>query len=188
MKSMMHKQRGLSLIELMVSLVVGMIVIAGSIMMFGPISRSTSDALRSSKLNTDLQAAVDVMANELRRAGYVSNVGAVPPLVQVSDGGACVLYAYQEPGVGAVTWGGFAFANNALTMIQGQIAQPADCTGGQAWTDPALFTVTALVFSCTDGGRAVEIELQGQVGAGVNLPRKGVGSKTYLRNTTCVTV
>jgi Tfp pilus assembly protein PilW len=66
----MKKQRGLSLIELMISLALGMIVIGGVTYVTASTMRTNSDTLRSTHLNQELRAALQMMTRDLRRSGY----------------------------------------------------------------------------------------------------------------------
>lgn len=65
-----HRQQGMSLIELMVSIVIGMIIMAGvlglSIATFG----ANATQIRTAQLQYELRKVVDDFARDLRRAGY----------------------------------------------------------------------------------------------------------------------
>ncbi|HEY9199287.1 MAG TPA: prepilin-type N-terminal cleavage/methylation domain-containing protein, partial [Gammaproteobacteria bacterium] len=66
----MLKQRGFSLTELMIGSTVGLIVIAGAVQLYLVNLRATTDNLRLSRLNQELRASLDLLQNDLRRAGY----------------------------------------------------------------------------------------------------------------------
>jgi len=67
--SMKRYQRGLSLIELMVGITVGMIVVAGaSLMMTSQVSEHRRLTLET-QIQQDLRAVADLMVREVRRAG-----------------------------------------------------------------------------------------------------------------------
>jgi len=65
-----RKQSGLSLIELMISIVIGLIILAASLAVYVLIFKGTVIALRSSQLNYDLDNLMLVMTHDIRRAGY----------------------------------------------------------------------------------------------------------------------
>ena len=64
------KRGGFSIVELLISVLLGLLVIAGVLSLFGNTIRSNRDVLASARLNQELSAAMNVMVDELRRAGY----------------------------------------------------------------------------------------------------------------------
>jgi type IV pilus assembly protein PilW len=64
------KQAGLSMIELMISITVGLIVVSGVIGMFVSTVTSNAENLKMTRLNQELRAVMDVMVRDIRRAGY----------------------------------------------------------------------------------------------------------------------
>ncbi|MBI5462888.1 MAG: prepilin-type N-terminal cleavage/methylation domain-containing protein [Gammaproteobacteria bacterium] len=66
----MLKQRGFSLTELMIGSTVGLLVIAGALQLYVLNLRATNDNLRLSRLNQELRATLDLLRNDLRRAGH----------------------------------------------------------------------------------------------------------------------
>jgi type IV pilus assembly protein PilW len=61
---------GFSLTELMVGSLVGLLVIAGALQLYMLNLRGTTDNLRLSRLNQELRATLELLRNDLRRAGY----------------------------------------------------------------------------------------------------------------------
>ena len=71
------RQRGLSLIELMIAITVALfIAAAGGSMLVGQLREHRALALEA-RLTQDLRTAADVITRDLRRAGYWGNAGAV---------------------------------------------------------------------------------------------------------------
>lgn len=66
----LKKQHGLSIVELMVGIAVGLFVVAGAILMVTHNTSSNRSLLVETRLNQDLRAATDLIARDLRRAGY----------------------------------------------------------------------------------------------------------------------
>ncbi|MGZ8928614.1 MAG: prepilin-type N-terminal cleavage/methylation domain-containing protein [Methylobacter sp.] len=66
----MTKQNGFTLIEIMIALVIGLIVVGGSIAVYITTIRSSSDIARSARLNHDMDSALALMVNDIRRGGY----------------------------------------------------------------------------------------------------------------------
>lgn len=65
--------RGASIIEMMVGITVGMIVLAGALTLFVGNLTSARRLAAEMRLNEDLRAAAEVVARDLRRAGYWGN-------------------------------------------------------------------------------------------------------------------
>lgn len=102
-------QRGFSLIELMVALVVGLIV-AGALLAFTVSSvRANAEYVRAARLTQELRTIGQFVDSELRRAGYdedslayVAGTTATkfsafsPILLDTTAGANCVIYAYDR--------------------------------------------------------------------------------------------
>ena len=65
-----RKPTGFSLVELMISIVVGLVVVAGVISVFASAVKSHTDNLRMTRLNQELRTTMTLMTRELRRAGF----------------------------------------------------------------------------------------------------------------------
>lgn len=63
-------RRGLSIVELMVGIVVGMFVVAGALSMSAGNLDKSRRMLADVRFNQDLRAAVDLVTRDLRRSGY----------------------------------------------------------------------------------------------------------------------
>jgi prepilin peptidase dependent protein B len=63
-------QRGLSLVELMVGIALGLFVVAGGISLFVSNAVSSRQITVETRINQDLRAAADLITRDLRRAGY----------------------------------------------------------------------------------------------------------------------
>ncbi|GAA3547208.1 type IV pilin [Zobellella aerophila] len=65
-----NKHAGFSVVEMLVSLVAGLVVVAGGISLFASVIISGNTTLMLSRLNQDLQAVGDIISRDLQRAGY----------------------------------------------------------------------------------------------------------------------
>lgn len=65
-----RRQRGLSVVELMVAVTVGLIVLSGVTAMLVNSLQANNDTVRASRLNQELRAVMDLVVRDLRRAGY----------------------------------------------------------------------------------------------------------------------
>jgi prepilin peptidase dependent protein B len=66
-------RRGLSIIEMMVGIVVGLFLVAGATTVFVTHLGNSRQMLVEARVNQDLRAAADLMSRDLRRAGYWEN-------------------------------------------------------------------------------------------------------------------
>ena len=67
------RQAGVSLVELMVGVTVGLFIVAGSITLFVSLLNNSRNLLVQARVNQDLRGAADTIARELRRGGYWEN-------------------------------------------------------------------------------------------------------------------
>ncbi|HEY4067668.1 MAG TPA: hypothetical protein VGM74_12285 [Burkholderiaceae bacterium] len=146
-----HRQRGLSLTELMLGMAVGLFIIASAGALFAGQLREYRAIVLDTRLTQDLRAAADLVARDLRRAGYWGHAGAANPnpyagidLAGRADAAAIGLRysmdATENDAVDTNEQFGFRLHNGA---IESQVG----AGNWQALTDPATLTVTA--FSVT---------------------------------------
>lgn len=102
----MKKQLGLSLIELMIALTTGLIVLLAIVSIYAVVVRGNSDTLKSIRLNHDLDSAMNLMVNDIRRAGYWSgaiinvdmrnNPFTTTNNLVILNNNSCILYSYDK--------------------------------------------------------------------------------------------
>jgi prepilin peptidase dependent protein B len=110
-----RRQGGVSLIELMIGILVGMIVIAATIAIYVSTLRGGNNTLRTARLNQELRATMDVMVREIRRAGFNGwnptglivlstnnnftkrGENGLQTDLRVQNGGDCILFSYDLP-------------------------------------------------------------------------------------------
>jgi prepilin-type N-terminal cleavage/methylation domain-containing protein len=159
-------EKGFSLIELMISITVGMIITASIGHLFGQTIKLNSSALVMTRLNQDLRATMSIMTSDMRRAGYWGQSetgiagGALNPFTQGSNeltvselageaANSCVTYAYDYNDDGIVDNAekrGFRLNNGVLEMA----VQDADCSTNIDWEpvfDPNVITITGITFT-----------------------------------------
>lgn len=74
------RQRGMTLIELMIAMTVGLIVVGAVLSVYLLTLESSNATLKSGRLNQELAAIMNIMANDIRRAGYANaNANGVNP-------------------------------------------------------------------------------------------------------------
>ena len=72
-------EQGFTITELLVGLVVGLIVVGGVISVYISTLKTSSATLQSSRLNQEMGAILNIMVNDIRRAGYWGDVDLVAP-------------------------------------------------------------------------------------------------------------
>lgn len=161
-----HSQRGISIVELMVGLTVGLFLVGGAISMFVVNISNSKKLLVEARLNQDLRAAADLVARDLRRAGYWQNAIAGT----ITNGGLNTTRAEFDPvatGTNEITYlvsqnglttststaaasdaFGFRLSSNKLQMKIGS-------SGYQDLTDPNIITINN--FSISESAREIDI-------------------------------
>lgn len=166
--SSLRHQKGVSLIELMVGMVIGLIIVAAAGSIFITAMRGGADATRSAKLNMELRGAMNTMVSEIRRAGYhattTSTDTTANPFMQATTNlsipsASCVLFAYdadQSGGSNTTDFFGFKKNGDAISMRSGGTAPTTSdgCeVGTDSWekiTDDNNVVVDSLTFTNTD--------------------------------------
>ena len=165
-----QSHRGFSLIELMVSLVVGLIVSGAALALVASIIKSNSDTVRSTRLTQELRATAEVIARDLRRARSdydpISNVGTTPLLqacntIDTSTAG-CVTYGYNCTSSTAGSFWSIGLASNKVYVKTAAGAAPACPTTADTLLSSDAVNITALTFTPV-GTDAVTISLTGQL-------------------------
>ena len=143
-------QHGLSLIELLIGVTIGLfIAVAGSTLLVGHL-RENRALLLEARLTQDLRTAADLITRDLRRAGYWGHAGATGanPYAELAPGTAAAntvslrysMDATENDAVDSNEQFGFRLRNGAIELQLG-------AGNWQSLTDANLFTVTA--FSVT---------------------------------------
>jgi type IV pilus assembly protein PilW len=74
-----RRQQGFTIVELMVSLVVGLLVMGGVLTVYLSTLRSSHITLNASRLNQEMGAILNIMVNDIRRAGYWGDIDITAP-------------------------------------------------------------------------------------------------------------
>lgn len=131
----MKNQTGFTLIEIMIALTIGLIVVAATITIYVTTIKGSSDIVKSARLNHDLDSALALMVNDVRRAGYwggatVGSDSRNNPFTQAATdlqipSADCVLYTYDADFDGTVDadeYYGFRLNAGNLQMRSSNIA------------------------------------------------------------------
>ncbi|MFN9745672.1 MAG: PilW family protein [Betaproteobacteria bacterium] len=147
-----HRQRGLSLVELMVGITIGLIVVAAaSLLVSGQLSESRR-LIAEAQVQQDLRASVDTIVRELRRSGAIGQYDNIQPMVwalgsaadprpnflslKLTISGSEVTYNYYPDGSGTL-------ASALGYKLEGGVIRTNIKAGGwQDLTDPSTMEVT----------------------------------------------
>ena len=163
-------QRGYTLIELMIGLLIGTIVLAAAVTFFVTLLSGQRDHNQIVRLNQDVRAMADLMVRDIRRAGFLTanpasnaalllnnpyfntaSAGATTDL-NVLNSGSCILYAYNAdntdpPSVATSHRFGFRLSGTDVQIrISGDTNE--NCTNGswETMNSPGV-DVASLVFT-----------------------------------------
>lgn len=173
-----REEKGISLIEILVSLAAGMIVLTAVVGVMISSNKTNVDSLRMTRLNQELRAAMSLMTRDIRRSMYLGdwserikvNPNATPrdnvgnfTRVSIPEAG-CILYSYDvDPNTAANDLSNAtldANENFGFQLKDGAVKRGTTVTGcnGGTWeeiTDPQTVTITALTFTLNDTEQCV---------------------------------
>lgn len=159
------------MIELLIGLFVGLIVVAGMLRFLWSLSNYSTKTLKTVRLDYELQSAMNIMTNDIRRAGYWANSANMiatgantnPFMASGTDlstpSSSCILFTYDYDKNGslpAINTGtnderfGFRLSNGAI-QARANVDSSFDCSAG-TWeniTNPDLMTVSSLTYTLT---------------------------------------
>lgn len=140
-------QRGLTVVEALVGLAVGLIVVGGALRLFVDHVDATRRLLLDARVNQDLRATADVIARDLRRAGHWQHAAS-----GVWQGDGSVPAANPHAAIGA-TSGGLAYTYDrsaaqvyhaGFRLADGRVQLRTASDTWQDATDPGVVRVTRL--------------------------------------------
>jgi type IV pilus assembly protein PilW len=149
-------QRGLSLVELLISTAIGLVVVAGALGLFAGQIVDSRRLLLEARLQQDLRAAADVVARDLRRAGYWQ----AAPRGPAASPRANPYRAIRPEGPAAAALASYSYSRDAVenntvdsnehfgVRLSAGAIQLLDGGGGwQQVTDPGTVQITRLAMS-----------------------------------------
>lgn len=170
-----RRQLGLSLIEMMVAMVVGIVVSGAALALVAAVTKSNSETIRATGLTQELRTTSEVIARDFRRARNVSdpisNVSKTPLLnscntIDISTAG-CVRFGYDCNSNASGTFKAIGLVGNKVwqrivTSKMSDLACP-DGSTGDVQISTAAIKVNSMVFT-QDATHpdAYTVQLQGQ--------------------------
>lgn len=168
------KQRGLGLVEMMVSMTLSLLAVSTMVVLMANTLGSGATSIQMARLSQELRASMQLMSRDLRRANYHSsflncfgNVNCRGDLgidgfidtIRISAGGDCFWYWLDRDGDAQLDddpVGGFRFTTvGGIGVIQMRTTGNAaancnDDTGWEPITNPNTVDITAFNVSDTD--------------------------------------
>jgi len=184
-----RRSSGLTLVELMIGILVGMILMSAVISVYVASIRSNTAVLTMAQLNHEVRSVAEVVANDIRRAGF-DNVTSTRTLadlqndydrIAVSSTGDCVRFGYNRS-VAALESFGFRWVEGAdgIGVVEMKVA--ADDTSCDSWgssnsaalTDERRVDITEFRLSTSDPSLVPQ---DGQGSRCFNLALRGAGEE-----------
>lgn len=143
-------QHGMSLVELMVGIALGLFIVAAAAMLVANQLSDNRKLLLETQMQQDLRATMDIITRQLRRAGAVDIGSAQSGLALGAAGGAKSDFTAVTTVAGSSGEVGFTFYRNAAEAgpygfkLDGNVIKTLLAGGGwQDLTDPNVLKVTA---------------------------------------------
>lgn len=165
-------QAGLSLIELMIGIALGLVLMTGLLIYFTTSLSTNRFAYQNSRLNQELNAVMEMMVRDIRRAGYwgaaqdgignptaysanafISNIGTNDGGIDTSTAG-CILYKYDRNDDGTLQDNekmGFRISSNQVEIRSAGSGHECGSTSNtwEAITDANTIKIDSLTFNKT---------------------------------------
>ncbi|KFZ31398.1 hypothetical protein IDSA_01365 [Pseudidiomarina salinarum] len=199
------RQRGLSLVELMITISLGLLLMAALTAVFSNTLGVNSRSLQQSQLNEEANALMALMTGDLRRAGYRADaellitdpaaaITAFDNSITITNysgepANSCISFSYDENKNGLHD----GAAENFGYRLQGALVQrrqsSASCTsnGWQSLTSTDMVRVTGLTFTLTErmldlvNEQVIDVNLQLALADDPTLTRE-LSTQVVIRN------
>lgn len=174
-------ERGISLIETLIAMVLGLLILAGVIQLMNQLVDGNTTTMKVARLEQDTRTVIDIIIQDLRRAGhfteavrdlgdtsrFIGDQPASPRIdgepLQSGKTGSSISYAYRESD-GKLIQGRFSHDAKAGTVLM----HTGTASAAETITDPMFMTVTQISFRPTVStavagamkGQSTEIEIR----------------------------
>lgn len=148
------RRRGLSIVEFMVGIAVGLFIVGGATKLFVDYLGSNRTLLLETRVNQDLRAAADLVVRDLRRASYWRNatagISTVPSVLPASNpyatvaydaASATLTYSYSKDNVDSLDAATEAFGVRRDVVSGKGVLQLQTAGGWQTITDPGTLDI-----------------------------------------------
>jgi prepilin peptidase dependent protein B len=151
------QSHGLSIVEFMVGIAVGLFIVGGATKLFVDYLGSNRTLLLETRVNQDLRAAADLVVRDLRRASYWRNatagISTVPSVLPASNpyrtvdynaGTETLTYSYSKDAVDAIDATTEAFGVKRGVVSGKGVLQLQTAGGWQTITDPGTLDIPSV--------------------------------------------
>lgn len=193
----MQRQGGFSLTEMMIGAAIGLFITSAIMNFFMTTLQTSKSLLESSKLNQELNMAMNLMITEIRRSGYWGFADGVNDLLPINDpdrqqdilainnpfylndtninissDGTCILFAYDLDENGITNKGdflGFRLKNNQISMrLSVTSGEINDCNNGYWQSITDPYTIKIKALSfSTAGSKCHNLDAEDNDGDGI---------------------
>ena len=157
-------QQGMTLVELLVGLLVGLVVLGAATVTFLNSLGAQTDNLNLARLNQDMRSMMDIMTRDIRRTGFVTSDPATNSAILLNNPffsadkdiqviGSCIVYSYNAdddspPAVDANEHFGFRLSDNGELQMRSSGTTNTACDDGtwETITEPEII-ITGLTFT-----------------------------------------
>jgi prepilin peptidase dependent protein B len=179
-----YNQQGISLLEILIAMVIGLIILSAALGMLVSMIKADSENVKTIQLNQELRGAMSLITRDIRRAGAnrnaAANATATPPSNpfsvsgstrltiasnQQGDANSCIIYSYDSDETSELY--GFRLDSTDKTVETRASGAACDASGWNDLTDNNLVNITGLSFLDTTvvqtgiNIRAITITLSG---------------------------
>ncbi len=190
---MKKRQQGITLIEMMIAMIIGLIISAGVISIFVSNVKSSNENIRMVRLNQELRGVMTFISDEIKRAGYSADTTNSDFIDEFNYDVAndCLRYSYDEDGDGIRDNDErFGFELNANALRWANNVTTTDCSDG-AWqniTETNIANITA--FTITESNIAagtvtinqIDVTLTGQIALNPGTASRTITETVRVRN------
>jgi len=146
------KETGLTLIEMMIAMVLGIFVSVIIITVFSTNVRSSTENIKMIRLNQELRGVMTMMVDELKRSGYSADSTNADFMNDFDISSGCARYSYDEDSSDIrETDERFGFNLIGNTIVWAKDYTSTDCSASSTTptsiTDPNLALITTLDFN-----------------------------------------
>jgi len=198
------RARGLTLVELMIGILVGMILVAAVISVYVASIRSNTAVLTMAQLNHEVRSVAEIVANDIRRAGFdhvtrnrtMTDIQNDYDRITISNTGDCVRFGYNRSAAAQQSFGfRWVAGTNDVGVVETKFA--ADDTTCDTWgssnsaalTDERRVDITEFRLRTSDpdapveeGSRCFNLALRGY-GDGDEIPIPPLDSWSWVSGT-----
>lgn len=158
-------QRGFSIIEVMISLVISLVLLGGLLSLYIAFNKSNFDLIKNIKLEQEIRATINFMAKDIKRAGFLDdtheNIGNASfcslgyfddctnqnPLLTTTT--SSMAFSYDADLDGAPENYSFSLINGAITYLYLGTTTPITDSGSTVFTN-LTFTLSPRIVQITD--------------------------------------